>query len=124
MTIAWSPYLSRMPTARTKRPTSSPGSSIRISVHAIAAALSTPYFFKPWGEWAPSGLIAIGGTRRGRALVGVPIGELGHRVGLIRLGKKKAGRLLDGQLHDAVLPHSPARANSARSLSPFCGLTP
>ncbi|WP_128380320.1 DUF5131 family protein [Streptomyces cavernae] len=76
-------------------------------------AAGTPYFLKQWGEWAPSGRIAIGGNQRGHALVGDPVDELGHRVEMVRLGKKKAGRLLDGQLHDAVPPLSPARASAS-----------
>lgn len=68
------------------------------------AEAGTPYFLKQWGEWAPSGRIAIGGNQRSRALVGDPVDELGHRVEMVRLGKKQAGRLLDGRLHDAVPP--------------------
>lgn len=66
------------------------------------------FFFKQWGTWAPSGRIAIGGNRPGIMLVGDPVDNLGHRTEMIRLGKKKAGRLLDGQLHDAVPSLSPA----------------
>jgi protein gp37 len=69
-----------------------------------------PYFFKQWGEWAPSGLLAIGGKRPGRALVGKPVDDPGHRIEMVRLGKKRAGRLLDGQLHDAVPPLTTSRA--------------
>ncbi|MEU5298029.1 phage Gp37/Gp68 family protein [Streptomyces umbrinus] len=71
-----------------------------------------PYFFKQWGEWAPSGQIAIGGKRPGRALVGEPVDGLGHRTEMVRLGKGKAGRLLDGQSHDAVPPLVPTRATT------------
>ena len=66
------------------------------------------FFFKQWGTWAPSGRIAIGGTRPGALLVGDPVDELGHRVEMIRLGKKEAGRLLDGHLHNAVPSLVPA----------------
>ncbi|WP_459754545.1 DUF5131 family protein [Streptomyces sennicomposti] len=84
--------------------------SLRDQCHAT----DTPYFFKQWGEWAPSGRIAIGNSwRAGRALVGDPVDDLGHRIEMLRLGKAKAGRLLDGQLHDAVPPLTPARASTA-----------
>lgn len=64
-----------------------------------------PYFLKQWGEWAPSGYHVIRSRPvAGSVLVGEPIDDLGHRVEMIRLGKKRAGRLLDGQLHDAVPP--------------------
>ncbi len=41
------------------------------------AAANVPFFFKQWGEWAP-----------------MPAGGIGH------VGKKKAGRTLDGRIHD------------------------
>ncbi|WP_216586639.1 DUF5131 family protein [Streptomyces brasiliscabiei] len=78
-------------------------------------AAGTSYFFKQWGEWAPSGRIAIGGSQRGHALVGDPVDELGHRVEMVRVGKKKAGRRLDGRLHDAVPPLSTARATASEA---------
>ncbi|RZB13798.1 DUF5131 family protein [Streptomyces sp. F001] len=79
------------------------------------ARAGVPFFFKQWGEWAPSGRIAIGGNQRGHALVGDPVDGLGHRVEMVRLGKKKTGRLLDGRLHDAVPPLRPARATAAEA---------
>ncbi|MGW7425770.1 DUF5131 family protein [Streptomyces sp. NPDC054813] len=68
-------------------------------------AAGVHYFLKQWGEWAPSGYHVIRSRPvAGSVLVGEPIDDLGHRVEMIRLGKKRAGRLLDGQLHDAVPP--------------------
>ncbi|MFE4420385.1 DUF5131 family protein [Streptomyces sp. NPDC056817] len=65
------------------------------------AAANMPFFFKQWGEYAPTGYLVIGGTSRGVLLVGDPVDDLGHRVELARVGKAKAGRELDGRTHDA-----------------------
>jgi len=50
------------------------------------AAAGVPFFFKQWGEWAPP-----------IAEDGVPPGAVEGR--LYRVGKKAAGRLLDGREH-------------------------
>jgi protein gp37 len=69
------------------------------------AAAGTDFFFKQWGEYAPSGRIVIRSRPvPGSILVGGPVDELGHRVEMIRHGKKRAGRLLDGRLHGASPP--------------------
>jgi protein gp37 len=60
-----------------------------------------PFFFKQWGEYAPTGYLVIGGTSKGTLLAGAPVDDLGHRVELARVGKKNAGRELDGRTHDA-----------------------
>lgn len=59
-----------------------------------------PFFFKQWGEYAPTGYLVIGGTSKGVLLVGDPVDDLGHRVELARVGKKRAGRELDGRTWD------------------------
>jgi protein gp37 len=59
-----------------------------------------PFFFKQWGEYAPTGYLVIGGTSRGAILTGEPVDDLGHRVELARVGKKNAGRELDGRTWD------------------------
>ena len=62
-----------------------------------------PFHFKQWGEWAPAAL-GIGMARHnvGReVLVGPALDDLGHRQVMRRVGKGKAGRELDGRLHDA-----------------------
>lgn len=59
-----------------------------------------PFFFKQWGEYAPTGYLVIGGTSKGVLLVGDPVDDLGHRVELARVGKKNAGRELDGRTWD------------------------
>jgi len=69
-----------------------------------------PFLFKQWGEWAP----AIGArvTHRWRdgelwAFEGGTIRA--HEPGMARVGKKGAGRLLDGRTHDSFpLAEQPA----------------
>ncbi|MEW2474644.1 phage Gp37/Gp68 family protein [Micromonospora gifhornensis] len=60
-----------------------------------------PFFFKQWGEWAPNGWRAIGwlDPKRER-MVGEPVDDLGHREVMERMGKKRAGRELDGRTWD------------------------
>ncbi|MFK8851305.1 hypothetical protein [Streptomyces sp. Ac-502] len=53
------------------------------------------------GEYAPTGYLVIGGTARGAILTGDPVDDMGHRVEIARVGKKRAGRELDGRTHDA-----------------------
>jgi protein gp37 len=48
-----------------------------------AAAAKVPFFFKEWGEWAP-----------------VPVNGAGHRM--VRCGRRRAGRLIDGRSWDEV----------------------
>jgi protein gp37 len=60
-----------------------------------------PFFFKQWGEYAPTGYLVIGSTSKGTLLAGDPVDDLGHRTELARVGKKAAGRELDGRTHDA-----------------------
>ena len=64
------------------------------------AAADVPFFFKQWGEYAPTGYLVIGGTSKGTLLAGDPVDDLGHRVELARVGKKNAGRELDGRTWD------------------------
>ncbi|MCA1224037.1 DUF5131 family protein [Streptomyces sp. 8L] len=59
-----------------------------------------PFFFKQWGEYGPTGYLVIGGTSKGTLLAGDPVDNMGHRVELARLGKKAAGRELDGRTWD------------------------
>lgn len=70
------------------------------------ARRGVPFFFKQWGEWAP----AISGMwfhMLGEDCVpfapraaGKKTHDFGDGIGAVRLGKKRAGRLLDGVLHD------------------------
>ena len=74
-------------------------------------AAGVPFLFKQWGEWAPRGPAVMGypsveGVLRIRL---TDLGENGSDLGaegdnhawMQRIGKKAAGRLLDGVLHDA-----------------------
>lgn len=66
------------------------------------ATSGIPFFFKQWGDWAPSGALVIRSRpERGSVLVGEPVDDMGHRIELRRVGKKTAGRLLDGVEHNA-----------------------
>ncbi|MBO0830010.1 MAG: DUF5131 family protein, partial [Streptosporangiales bacterium] len=56
---------------------------------------SVPYFFKQWGEHAPRCTLALCGTPCScNGLRG------GHPIQMRRVGKKAAGRLLDGRTWD------------------------
>lgn len=52
-----------------------------------------PFHFKQWGDWAP-------GDGENLALARVIVTEQGSRM--VRVGKKHAGRVLDGQTHDGL----------------------
>ena len=57
------------------------------------AAAGVPFFFKQWGEWRPT-------QRRDSAIARDQIIlEPGH-YDMVRVGKRAAGRLLDGRTHD------------------------
>lgn len=67
------------------------------SLRDQCAAAQVPYLFKQWGEYRPTGYMAIGARQKGCVLVGDPIDDLGHRWEMRRVGKKAAGRELDGR---------------------------
>lgn len=86
------------------------------------AAAGTAFFFKQWGEWAPSTPEqARGNPRAGwRCLAGHPHIAKAHELYpengaafIEHLGKKRAGRLLDGVQHDAM-PTRSERQRGAR----------
>lgn len=79
------------------------------------AAANVPFFFKQWGEWAPDekAVYAEGVQDRGCGFYRLP--SFGARIcyvkdthhfsalgpdRMFRIGKKAAGRTLDGKLHD------------------------
>ncbi|HZS84191.1 MAG TPA: phage Gp37/Gp68 family protein [Stellaceae bacterium] len=78
------------------------------------AAAGVPFFFKQWGEWAPDHQLgggvgdstcavwAIDGWRYFPSLDAVPDCSASLDDRLYRVGKKAAGRLLDGRTHDAM----------------------
>jgi hypothetical protein len=64
------------------------------SLRDQCAAAGVPFFFKQWGAWAPVHLRACS--------TGEAIGTLAHQ----RVGKKAAGRLLDGVEHSGMPAHA------------------
>jgi protein gp37 len=71
------------------------------SLRDQCADADVPFFFKQFGEYAPTGYLVIGATSKGTLLAGDPVDDMGHRVELARVGKKNAGRELDGREHNA-----------------------
>lgn len=77
------------------------------------AAAGVPFLFKQWGEWTPGENVAkrIGVVQSatwfdGKWLIGtedlaIEDGHIDDEPDLFRIGKKAAGRLLDGRTHDA-----------------------
>lgn len=67
-----------------------------------------PFLFKQWGEWAPTQAEPIRGQHTGGGLFFRPDGSLGSQgdwwdgraAGMDKVGKKLAGRQLDGVIHD------------------------
>jgi protein gp37 len=75
------------------------------------------FFFKQWGEWRPNGKRGIGIAQHvhGReALVGPPLDDMGHREVIARVGKKAAGRELDGRIWDQTPAGTRLRAGGSR----------
>ncbi len=79
------------------------------------AAAGVPFFFKQWGEWAPTGvfdcdpaahaqyeseLVTMTGHKSGPAVLAFPTDYRPQSDLLRRVGKRRAGRLLDGRTHD------------------------
>lgn len=62
-------------------------------------AAGVPYLFKQWGEWGPTGQFGIGNVDSRERLTGAP-DERGFREVIRRVGKKAAGRELDGRTWD------------------------
>jgi protein gp37 len=70
------------------------------SIRDQCVSASVPFFFKQWGEWAPTGAIGAGRQDQGHLFVGPPVGEFaryGAREEIARVGKHDAGRTLDGR---------------------------
>jgi protein gp37 len=79
------------------------------AVRDQCAEANVPFIFKQWGEWAPMGLLRAnrediyldvdGSTLSVKSFVS---GKGKNPVRVVRVGKKSAGRLLDGVVHDAL----------------------
>ena len=63
-------------------------------------AAQDPYFFKQFGEWAPTGAFGIGAYDPQRFFAGKLRDEFGGREEIARVGRKAAGRTLDGRTWD------------------------
>jgi protein gp37 len=61
------------------------------SIRDQCQAAGVPFFFKQWGEWAPA-------PEDMNYAEGAALACRDSRVTLIRVGKKRAGRLLDGRV--------------------------
>lgn len=65
------------------------------------------FFFKQWGEWCPLHALEVVAknerviTFAGADITGAPERQNHTAARMFRVGKKAAGRLLDGKLHDA-----------------------
>ena len=72
-------------------------------------AACVPFFFKQWGEWLPVGLLRANGRDLYLDLDGSTVavndyveGKGKDPVRMVRVGKKTAGRLLQGCMHDSL----------------------
>ena len=84
------------------------------------AAAGTPFLFKQWGEWCPRGPLSMGyslvddAPRVRLTDTGDDGSDLAAEgdspVWMNRAGKKRTGRLLDGEQHDGF-PSSPAEGH-------------
>lgn len=63
------------------------------SVRDQCQEAGVPFFFKQWGEWVSSAEIGFGGFENKPTQIMAP-------YEMMRVGKKIAGRSLDGKLHD------------------------
>ncbi len=101
------------------------------SVRAQCAEHCTPFLFKQWGEWAPGECAEFPATRTERVANWTEAGWIFDTLTakqsaelhdddaptLYRIGKKRAGRLLDGQLHDEFPRPLPSTAELAARIA-------
>ena len=78
------------------------------SLRDQCAAAGVPFLFKQWGEWIDGTDAPLDWTGRS-CLMREP-----NKLFLARVGKKRAGRLLDGVQHDGYPGEAPAKATEAR----------
>lgn len=71
------------------------------SLRDQCVAAGVPFFFKQWGEWAPAIGKAVTHRWDGEALRQFEGGRV-DGAGMARVGKKAAGRLLDGRTWDEM----------------------
>jgi protein gp37 len=65
---------------------------------------AVPFFFKQWGEWFPMPEILPEGARLGAVIIDGRMRKFMQmgRTSMVRLGKKQAGRKLDGRVWNKV----------------------
>jgi protein gp37 len=101
------------------------------SLRDQCAAAGVPFFFKQWGEWRPPGPTSeydTGGHVPGlpRALIISQDGTVHHfgetagdgAKSMLRVGKRAAGRLLDGKEHNAMPGQKPATEGAPMRRNP------
>jgi protein gp37 len=69
------------------------------SIRDQCASAGVPFFFKQWGEWAPALDVPSDISWQRITTTELGSGTFDH-CAFIRVGKKAAGRLLDGRTHD------------------------
>jgi hypothetical protein len=81
------------------------------SIRNQCAAAGVPFFFKQWGEWGPWGYMSASNTASKLCVVR-PDGTFSSQYKsatadvdavMARFGKKRAGRTLDGLIHDSKI---------------------
>jgi protein gp37 len=83
------------------------------SLRDQCVAAEVPFLFKQWGAWAPTRFVGIGNQGERFAYVGEPVDKNGHRAIMERVGKKAAGRELDGRTWDEYPASATATAVNA-----------
>lgn len=68
------------------------------SLRDQCSAAGVPFVFKQWGEWVPGGFASGRALKPNEQLLGAP-GDDRRRI-MVRLGKGRAGRHLDGRTWD------------------------
>ena len=74
------------------------------SVRDQCAEARVPFYFKQWGEWQPVCDIDILDPAAAMSVTDRRYIEMPHAngIGMARVGRKAAGRILDGRTHDAL----------------------
>lgn len=68
----------------------------------VVAARGPAFFFKQWGDWAPTGRRGIGQVYPARERIVGPYDREGFGEEIRRVGKRAAGRELDGRTWDEM----------------------
>lgn len=95
------------------------------SIRDQCAAAGVPFFFKQWGEWAlhrpVSGGDLGGDMSAGRVRIVHRVEDCPDETGtsryMARVGKRRAGRLLDGRAHDDLPYGESWRANANAAIA-------